>query len=357
MYRHDDYMVMDGDTAALSQTSPQAMERYQQQLAAVYNTIYSQDRLIDIMSIERGVDGTLLSLLCTLLGISVINTPERTKHYSYYIQVLGSKKMLPTTYLMDRLNSHESVWGFPYGSLGYPMYLYPTTYMHPSRMVKVCVDHYLAVTRSSNETLPIGRALNDYKDPIRRVLDNLRTFGDSLPQVVDWYLSQGYDYTPREGMERKAYTTISSMARVWLQSGLCPLSEGDVLHLSIPPQWRALYEELIYLRRASEWVPSSSTGTMVEQLLLPLMQVSVLSDPQGLRTAMSYLLGICAPGGWDLLLVVLAAKVINRAYVAAYQAPWERPMDIGEAADLLGQTYAPAIQRVGLIVQELDNAR
>lgn len=348
MYRHDDYMVMDGDTAALSQTSPQAMEKYQRELAAVYNTIHSQERLIDIMSIERGVDGTLLSLLCTLLGISVINTPERTKHYSYYIQILGSRKVLPTTYLMDRLNSHESVWGFPYGSLGYPMYLYPSTYMHPSRMVEVCVGHYLGANKAT---------LTDHIDPIRGVLDNLQAFGDNLPRVVDWYLSQGYDYMPSEGMEKKAYATIESMARLWLQSGLCPLNEGDVLHLSIPPQWRALYEELIYLRRASEWVPSNSTGTIVEQLLAPLMQVSVLSDPQGLRTTMSHLLGVCAPGGWDLLLVVLAAKIINRAYVTAYQAPWERPMDIGEAGLLLGQAHAPAIQRVGLIVGGLNNAR
>jgi hypothetical protein len=95
----------------------------------------------------------------------------------------------------------------------------------------------------------------------------------------------------------------------------------------------------------------------VEQLLLPFMTVSPLSDPQGLRVAMSYVLGVCAPGGWDLLLVVLAAQVINRAYVVAYQSPWEPSISIGEAADLLGQAQAPTIKRVGLIIQELDNAR
>jgi hypothetical protein len=349
MYKHDDYMVMDGDTAALSHNSPQAMEKYQRELAAVYNTIHSQERLIDIMSIERGVDGTLLSLLCTLLGLSVINSPDRSSHYSYYLQVHGPTKALPTTSLMDRLNSHESVWGFPYGSLGYPMYLYPTIYMHPSRMVKVCSDHYLRTG--------VGTTLEQYMEPIQAVLNNIQVLGVNLPVVVDWYLSGGYQHTPAGDMEGKAYVTLTSIARVWLQSGLCPISKDDVLHLTLPPQWRALYEEMMYLRRACEWVPSSSTGTIVEQLLLPLMEISTLSDPQGLRVAMSYALGICAPGGWDLLLVVLATQVINKLYVEAYQNPSYAPPDMGEVVQLLGQANAPTIQKVGLLVRGLNDAR
>jgi hypothetical protein len=348
MYKHDDYLVMDGDTAALSQTSPEATIKYQRELAAVHNTIHSQERLVSIMSIERGVDGTLLSLLCTLLGISVINTPERAKHYKYYLQVRGSKKALPSTYLLDRLNSYEQVWGFPYGSLGYPMYYYPTTYVHPSRMVQVCTEHYLKGAAPS---------LDVFIQPIQEVLNNLQVLGDTLPQVADWYLTQGLNYSPLGDMEKKAYATLSPLARVWLRSGLCPITKGDVLHLTLPSQWRPLYEDLIHIRRASEWVPSASTGTQVEQLLLPFMQVSSLADPQGLRTAMSYVLGICAPGGWDLLLTVLAAQVINKAYVKAHQAPWDTSSDIGEAADLLGQAYAPSLQRVGLIIRRLNNAR
>lgn len=349
MYKCDDYLVMDCDTAALSKTSPEAMAKYQRELAAVYNTIHSQDRLIDLMAIEQGVDGTLLSLLCTLLSISVINTPGRSKHYNYYIQVQGKGKKLPSTYLMDRLNNHECVWGFPYGSLGYPMYYYPTTYMHPSRMVQVCIDHYLGSNASSN--------IGHYKEPIQQVLDNLRVMGMALPKVVDWYVEGGYQYNPSTDMGRKAYITLSTMARVWLQSGLSPISEGDVLHLTLPPQWRPLYEELVHIRRACEWVPSSSTGTVIEELLLPLMSVSVLSDPHGLRTTMSYVLGICAPGGWDLLLVVLAAQVINRAYVAAYNNPGEPSIDIGEAGRLLLQAHGLPLQRLGSLVMELNNGR
>jgi hypothetical protein len=349
MYKADDYMVMDCDTAALSKTSPEAMAKYQRELAAVYNTIHSQDRLIDLMAIEQGVDGTLLSLLCTLLQVSVINSPGRSKHYGYYVQVHGKGKKLPSTYLMDRLNNHECVWGFPYGSLGYAMYYYPTTYMHPSRMVEVCADHYLGVNATTDIT--------QYKEPIQRVLNNLQVMGAALPSILYWYVEGGYQYSPTNDMERKAYTTLSSMARVWLQSGLSPTSEGDVLHLTLPPQWRPLYEELVHIRRACEWVPSNSTGTVVERLLLPLMSISVLSDPQGLRTAMSYVLGICAPGGWDLLLVVLAAQVINRAYVAAYDNPGEVSMDIGEAGRLLLQAHAAPIQRLGTLVMELNNGR
>lgn len=349
MYRHDDYMVMDCDTAALSKTSPEATIKYQRELAAVYNTIHSQDRLIDLMSIERGVDGTLLSLLCTLLGVSVINTPGRSKHYSYYVQVHGKGKKLPSTYLMDRLNSHECVWGFPYGSLGYPMYYYPTTYMHPSRMVHVCADHYVGPNANSN--------IDHYKEPIGGVLYNLQVMGAALPRISDWYVEGGHEYSPTTDMERKAYSTLSAIARVWLQSGLSPISDRDLLHLTLPPQWRPLYEELIHLRKACEWVPSSSTGTVVEQLLLPLMSASVLSDPQGLRTAMSYILGVCAPGGWDLLLVVLAAQAINKAYVAAYSSPWDPPIDIGEAGRLLLQAKALPLQRLGKLVMELNDAR
>lgn len=358
MYKYDDYLVMDGDTAALSQTSPEAMVKYQRELAAVFNTIHSQERLVNIMSMENGVDGTLLSLLCTLLGISVINTPDRSKHYSYYLQVRGSRKALPSTDLLDRLNSYEQVWGFPYGSLGYPMYYYPTTYMHPSRMVHTCIKHYLRGGSMDIDT---------YMQPIREVLGNLQVLSDNLPLVADWYLTQGISYSCTGDMEEKAYTTLSSLAKVWLRSGLCPISNSDVLHLTFPPQWRALYEELIYVRRASEWVPSASTGTSpvvqgtyatrVEQLLLPLMSISPIADPQGLRNATSYILGICAPGGWDLLLVVLAAQLINEAYIKAYQAPWDRPGDIGGAASLLEQAYAPPLRRVGVIVRELDNAR
>ena len=401
MFRSDDYLVMDDDTAALSQTSPEAMVKYQRELAAVFNTIHSQERLVNIMSMESGVDGTLLSLLCTLLGISVINTPDRSKHYSYYLQVRGSRKALPSTDLLDRLNSYEQVWGFPYGSLGYPMYYYPTTYMHPSRMVHTCIKHYLRGGSMDIDT---------YMQPIQEVLGNLQVLSDNLPVVADWYLTQGVSYSATGDMEEKAYTTLSSLAKVWLRSGLCPISNSDVLHLTFPPQWRALYEELIYVRRASEWVPSASTGTSdplswtqsatsdpparhapwqalswtqrsegaqqlsqqsatsvslswtqsatkVEQLLLPLMSISPIADPQGLRNATSYILGICAPGGWDLLLVVLAAQLINEAYIKAYQAPWDRPGDIGGAASLLEQAYAPPLRRVGVIVRELDNAR
>lgn len=349
MYKADDYMVMDCDTAALSKTSPEAMVKYQRELATIYNTIHSQDRLVDIMAVERGVDGTLLSLLCTLLGISVINTPSRSKHYSYYIQVHGKRKRLPSTQLMDRLLNHEHVWGFYYGSLGYPMYYYPTTYMHPSRMVAVCSEHYLGANSMGT--------LDSYIEPIQLVLDNLQILADALPRVADWYIEQGYQYNPVGDMDRKACITLASMARVWIQSGLCPISKQDVLHLTLPPQWRALYEELIHIRKACEWVPSASTGTLVEQLLLPLMGIPVLSDPQGLRIAMSYVLGICTPGGWDLLLVVLAAQVINGAYVAAYHAPWEPSVDIGVAADYLLQADATPLQRLGLLVRELNDAR
>lgn len=349
MYKHDDYMVMDCDSAALSKTSPEAMTKYQREMAAVYNTIHSHDRVIDLMAIERGVDGTLLSLLCTLLGISVINTPERSKHYNYYIQVYGKGKKLPSTYLMDRLNNHESVWGFPYGSLGYPMYFYPTTYMHPSRMVELCAGHYLRVNASTD--------INHYKEPIQEVLNNLQVMGVALPRVSDWYLEGGYQYTPTTDMERKACTTVSAMARVWLQSGLAPISEGDLLHLTLPPQWRPLYGELIQVRKACEWIPSSSTGTVVEQLLLPLMSVSVLSNPQGLRTAMSYVLDICAPGGWDLLRVVLAAQAINKAYVEAYNNAGEPSIDIGGAGKLLLEAQASPLQRLGSLVMELNNGR
>ena len=355
MFKHDDYMVMDGDTAALSHNSPQAMEKYQRELAAVYNTIHSQERLIDIMCIERGVDGTLLSLLCTLLGLSVINSPDRSSHYSYYLQVHGPTKALPTTSLMDRLNSHESVWGFPYGSLGYPMYMYPTTYMHPSRMVKVCSDHYLrAGTKDDIRSTP---ALEQSVEPIQAVLNNIQILGVNLPMVVDWYLSGGYQYTPVGDMEGKACATLTAIAKLWLQSGLCPISKEDLLHLTLPPQWRPLYEEMVHVRRACEWVPSSSTGTLVEQLLLPLMQISPLSDPQGLRVAMSYILGVCAPGGWDLLLVVLAAQAINKLYVNAQQAPWEAPPDMSEVVQLLGQVRAPTIQKVALVIKGLNDAR
>lgn len=349
MYKADDYMVMDCDTAALSKTSPEAMVKYQRELAAVYNTIHSQDRLIDLMAIEQGVDGTLLSLLCTLLQVSVINTPARSKHYSYYLQVHGKGKKLPSTYLMDRLNNHECVWGFPYGSLGYPMYYYPTTYMHPSRMVQVCGDHYLGINTS--------RDINHYKEPMQQVLGNLQVMGAALPSICDWYVEGGYQYNPTNDMEEKAYVTLSAIVAVWLQSGLLPISEDDVVHLTLPPQWRPLYEELVHIRKACEWVPNSSTGTVVEQLLLPLMSISVLSDPQGLRATMSYVLGICAPGGWDLLLVVLAAHVINDAYVAAYNKPGEASMDIGEAGRLLLQAKGLPLQRLGSLVMELNNGR
>ncbi len=355
MYKQDDYMVMDGNTAALSHNSPQAMEKYQRELAAVYNTIHSQERLIDIMSIESGVDGTLLSLLCTILGLSVINSPDRSSHYSYYLQVHGPTKALPATSLMDRLNSHESVWGFPYGSLGYPMYFYPTTYMHPSRMVKVCGDHYLRSSiNGSAGSLP---TLEQYMEPIQAVLNNIQLLGDNLPVIADWYLSGGYQYIPVGDMEGKAYATLTAVARLWLQSGLCPISKDDVLHLTLPPQWRPLYEDMMYLRKASEWVPSSSTGMMVEQLLLPLMGIPALSDPQGLRVAMSYLLGVCAPGGWDLLLLVLASRVINKFYVEAYQEPGYAPPDMSEVVLLLGQAHAPTIQKLGLLVKELNDGR
>jgi len=346
MYRADDYMVMDGDTAALSHESPSAMDKYQRELATVYNTIHSQGRLVDLMSIESGVDGTLLSLLCTLLGVSVINVPERTKHYSYYVQINGLRKELPSTYLMDRLTNHESVWGFPYGSLGYGMYMHPTTYMHPSRMVRVCSDYY-----------KVHNTLDSYLEPIQQVLNNVQVMGTEFPKAVDWYLERGEGYNPVGDMEEKACTTITALSLAWLRSGLCPLMGKDVLHLTLPPQWRALYEELIYIRRASEWVPSTSTGTVVEKLLLPLMSISVLSDPQGLRMAMSYILGICRPGGWDLLLVVQAAQVLNDAYIRAYSDPYERSVDISKAAEYLRDAHAPCLQRLGAIVQELNDGR
>jgi hypothetical protein len=216
-------------------------------------------------------------------------------------------------------------------------------------MVWVCINHYIGVNVSTD--------VNHYKEPIQGVLNNLQVMGEALPRVVDWYVEGGYQYNPSTDIERKAYVTLSTMARVWLQSGLSPITEGDVLHLTLPPQWRPLYEELVHIRKACEWVPSTSTGTVVEELLLPLMSISVLSDPQGLRTAMSYLLGICSPGGWDLLLVVLAAQVINEAYVAAYNNPGEPSIDIGEGGRLLLQARGLPLQRLGTLVMELNNGR
>jgi hypothetical protein len=354
MYKHDDYMVMDSDTAALSHLSTERMLRYRRELAATYNTIHSQSRLVDLMAIETGVDGTLLSLLCTLLGISTINIPDRTKHYDYYIKVRGKSKNLPSTSLMDRLINHESVWGFPYGSLGYPMYYYPSTYVHPSRMVVTCATHYLKGGPTGTTVMDI---LEGYERPLEEVLANIQIFGDVMPRAADWYLMGGYNYQPLGDMEAKAYATISSLTSVWLQSGLCPISASDIKYLTFPPQWLRLYEELIYVRKASEWVPNSSTGTTVELLLYPLMSVHALSNPQGLRSAMNYVLGICAPGGWDLLLVVLAALEINKAYVAAHNTIWGRPPSMGAGPDLLCSAKARPIRGVGNITRRLEDGR
>lgn len=342
---------------------------YRRQLNLAINCVQAENTLANQYKLLRGVlennseltvmdlNKVLESFLNLLIPISTITTLDQsalTSHYQRRKLVVPGHFLAPdSNYLEEILLTSVRTWGTAYGSLGYNLHQDQVRehYLHPSQIIDLAVagafkrmhssellgqfaDRFLSLVDmdDAGADLQIYKTQTDFLEipAIREIAIQLEFYSQWLPQVLDWYLKPHRDGKPLrvepQGStpQDEAIRVLISIATTCLNLGLDDTSFENLLYLfvhqSIPPVFFTLTDELLLLRKKNTFNPLSSTFTEEEKLLTPFVNAITLNSKMGALRGVSYQLlsDLCAPGGYNLLLVSVAATLLNRAYILTH---------------------------------------
>lgn len=307
------------------------------------------------------------SFMCTLLWVPTISSIDRstiTCHYERRNYMVDDNKILPSEVLARELMfSSNRTWGTPYGSLGYYINLEEDIYdyLSPSQMIDISIKGLMklmkerVLTRQDDDSLLAylerldSLFLEDsthsdtllYKAHIN-ILNSLSLTKDSLyllrfmsswiPLLIEWYmkkyeLDNSFTIPPQPvgDLNKKVYSMVIELIETCLSYGMGMDSTQDLLkkwlYQDIPPYIFSVSNQVIRARKLLAYELEDITDIYLKRLIQPLLELGLDLEEGLLRNSSQLLLDVYAPpAGYNLYLVMLAASLLNRAYILTHNS-------------------------------------
>ncbi len=319
----------------------------------LFRSVLENDSELTVLDLNKVLE-SYLNLLIAIPSISTLDKGALSSHYQRRKLLVADQFLVPdSTYLEELLFTSVRTWGTSYGSLGYTLHLDQNRehYLHPSQIVDLAVN---GVFKRMQHNESLGKFGSDFletytdDDPytdlaiyktqvqlfelpeIRDAITQLDFYEQWLPQVINWYLKPYREGEPLRQVPEKgtpqdeAIKTLIAVATTCLDMGFDDGSFSNLIynfaHQSFPPALFGLLDDILLVRKRTGFNPLASTFTDEEKLLTPFINVITINNQLGNLRAVSYSLlsDLCAPGGYNLLLVSIAATLINRAYILTH---------------------------------------
>lgn len=364
MYRFIDSLPIEPEEIENSQTSIQSNTLYLEQLRLIYKSMSTLDIVSETQSflseaikkeeedfLPFFIESSLLSLLYT----SSINNPlrsYRSPHYlsrSYYITPYKSKA--PIFYRKEIALSNLRTWGGLYGMPSYSLHLMGDTnhYLTPYEIADKVITYYLNSLSINDEwkSLSDSDYLSDSFNPYEishllitrdrgiyncyQILHNLSSF---FPKLILTYQEDSTLLNPY----------MKDLANLLILYGLDNINNLHYryIHQYLGREWDEFFPEMIRLRKRSPSIKDELTEEFIQS-------IPITTREELYRDSSNNLLAwVCAPGGYNLLLLVVALALLNRAYCQSIAKNYrESNRSIYDAALCLRKSNLPHIQRLG----------
>jgi len=324
-----------------------------------------------VTKLER-LNNVIHSYLITLLISSYIGDQGRTSitpHFNKLIKYnpeFNIRNLYPSTpYVKSLVDDRLCTWGGPFGTITYFLHLVQMKkeYLTPSQItslsIRTCVKF-----NTLNPKFPID-SLTEYEDyisnyplqileieDIKKAFNLLDKLVNILPLILNWYLgsymSRGIPNPPASPIpssnEYEAYKTLADIGKLLMSRGLdgkSGLTSYDLIHQSLPPIWTSTIEDVIAIRENTLYDINFNNETPHENLCRQLIG-SISRGNQGVIRKANYqiLNNMFPPGGYNLLLLITALALVNRAYILTFPPNEPTTQDINKA---LGAIYKAGI--------------
>jgi len=367
------------------------------QYRTIIDLIKRSIALPNIEEMEK-LNSILHSYLISLLISSFIGEQNRTKvtphfykikrFYSYQLNKLYPSK----DYLFNLSNQYIYTWGGSFGTLSYYIHLSGllNEYLTPSQLIDICVKQaysYNSYSYISNTTKPFisndnVMGIDDkviYSYPIYilnhpdistsiELISNIKPI---LKKILDWYLSP---YTsksitkpplspPLNSNEYYAYDALCRIAKVLLGKGLTQfkdLSSYRYIHNDVPSIWIETIDEVLSIRDNILYDPNQSNNRLYESIYMELINTIPYKKYDSLLRRSQYILSnLYPPGGYNLVLLITASTLINKAFILSHGSSSnrdrERIMDlIYKASVCLRKSNIKSLMLIGNNLKQLS---
>lgn len=326
----------------------------------------------------KAINLTLESYLVTLLNIPVITNFDKSKlteHYKRRKIVVQGEKEIPSEFYCEQLMfTNNKTWGGMYGTLSYFLNLREEyeEYQTPSQLVELNTQKLIEIMINKQTVKLIYSSQDKLAKQMYELLKRLEADLESeseqgdvsiyskiveiiiqienideaykqlkfyeiyLPAIVSWYLCryrEGEEISkptkPEEESEERAYELVTEIVEKCLSYGLDEMSFKNIstglVYQSIAPVFYGLCEELAYIRRSTsyEYVRDTNRSkTEIEKFAdLMMLNINPFKSLTIVREASNTILESYAPpGGYALFAVMIAANLINRAYILTHSS-------------------------------------
>lgn len=325
----------------------------------------------------------LEQLLITILQIPCISDVNRTRlteHYRKYKLNVNNNKILPSaSYCENLMFTNFKNWGGIYGTIGfyinlledYEEYLTPSQIIFKSTLgLLEFVDSIQLQKLLFNEEDITANVIIRLNNRLRNLISSDLQSADSdiynmfkttiidlklsetyssliflerfIPDLIKWYFKR-YDREsvveppryPTDAKTQAAYDTLEKVAKACIFYGVDNTNATKFglgfIHQFISNRIFDLYAELIRIKLTTGYLITNEEPINEEQELVEsfLNNLNQFLSPTRLRDDSALILqNIAPPGGFNLLIALLAANLLNRAYIITHRTSTRNTEDI-----------------------------
>lgn len=303
-----------------------------------------------------------LIYLLTCSTITNYNNTQLSSHYERRkISIQNNKRLPSPNYCEDLMFSNNKTWGTMYGSLGYYIHLREDyeDYLTPSQLTLInsqkLIDDLKAELdlRIAFDNNPTYRELYNYYNSfnledsnqdidiylkireianvkvIRQSYEQLKFYQIWLPALINWYLKdyeeKGFLKEPTDIRPCLAFNLLKKVVQECISYSITADSIVDLpyqfMHQEIPPVFYGLFQSLSRIRKETSYNLQTGTNKTIEEKFADqfLTYIDINIEDNLIRNSSNILLQyLFPPGGLNMLLVTVAANLINRAYILTH---------------------------------------
>ena len=317
----------------------------------------------------------LEQLLITILQIPCVSDFNRTKlteHYRKYKININNNKILPSNgYCENLMFTNFKNWGGMYGTIGFYINLLEeyNEYLTPSQIVFKStlgllqyIDSIQLEKLLFNEEDQVANVVIRINNRFRNLMSQDRQGADSdiynlfketivdlklsetytsllflerfIPELMKWYFKR-FDRNkrveppqyPTDVKSQAAYDTLIQAAKACVFYGVDEYNIQKLglgfIHQFISPRYFDLFADLIRVKNTTGYVQTDTAPVNTEQALVEsfLDNLNVSINPNRLRNDSTIILqNVAPPGGFNMWLAILAANLLNRAYIFTHRS-------------------------------------
>lgn len=321
----------------------QALNNINEYLETLNNIIQKRPNTVKTLNL---VLETYLYILLTTPTISNLDNSSLSSFYSRKKKVdFNYFESIDSIYLENINYTNYKVWGAGFGTLGYYLYLSKSQlhYTHPSKLVRLSVEESVKkldlpkFTTNLLSLISSDKLVDDYnlyqmsssiikELDLVKAINQLTFYEEWIKELLIWYSGKSQTtivnpYT-KDTSSYKSFNLLIEMAQSIVRLGLYLDSFNNLsykfLHQEIDLLVLEVIQNITTLRKQKQFTITTDL-TEEEKLLNKLFTKTKINNTSEFITTESYrLLSINLPGGLTQWLVIIAAELINRAYILTY---------------------------------------